>query len=95
MKRSRFLVIPIALCFSAPLQASAVIGGTVNTTTAVPPLGPLTVRSQPKPTASVWTTLAHDADVSLTETCRRYNAAYSAVLNTYNLHNLSKTQSQA
>ena len=95
MNRGTFLVTPIAPYFSAPLQASAFVGGTVNTTASVPPLSLLTVRTQPKPTAPVWTTLTHGANVSLTGNCRRYNSAYSAVLNTHNLHVLTKAQGQA
>lgn len=77
------------------LQASAFIGGTVNTATAVPPNSPLKVRMLPKPTAAVWTIVPHGANISLTGPCRRYNAAYTAVLATYNLHSLTKAQGQA
>lgn len=95
MKRSILALAAAALATSSTGHASAFIGGMVDTSVATPSLSLLKVRVLPKPSAAVWTSLAHGTNVSLTGPCRRYNAAYSAVLGTYNLHTMTKAQGQA
>ena len=84
----------LATLITAPALASAFIGGIVDTSAGTPPLSPLNVRTQPKPSAPLWMSLPHTSNVSLTGPCRRYNSSYSAVLSSFNVKNLSKAVAQ-
>lgn len=89
-------VIAILLAFALPAsaQASAFIGGTVDTSNALPPGTPLNARTQPKPSAPVWLALPDTGSISLTGPCRRYNAAYTAVVASFNLQTTVKAIAQ-
>jgi hypothetical protein len=91
----KMLIAAVAVLSAATLHASAFVGGTVDTSNATPALSALNARAQPKPSSPVWLALPHGSDVSLTGPCRRYNASYSAIVNSFNINTLPKAQAQA
>lgn len=93
--KSSILTITFMAFASSPLHASAFVGGTVDTSNATPPLTALNARMQPKPTAAISVAIPHGTDISLTGPCRRYNASYTTILNTFNLQTTPKAQAQA
>ena len=88
------IAVVLAFTLAAPAHASAFIGGTVETSSASPPGTPLNARTQPKPSAPVWLALPNTGTISLTGPCRRYNAAYTAVVASFNLQTTVKTIAQ-
>jgi hypothetical protein len=87
--------IAIATLAASTLQASSFVGGTVSTANATPAFSALNARTQPKPSAPLWLAIPDGTSISLTGPCRRYNASYSTILNTFNLKTTPKQQAQA